>query len=91
MLTVEGKEARKFDIVLMSIGRAPVTDKLGLDKVKISTDKAGFLGVDTHYRTSAANIFGFRSTNQLGKSQSLIFKFLLDSFVDQFTAAEFFK
>jgi dihydrolipoamide dehydrogenase len=57
LLTVEGQEARKFDIVLMSIGRAPVTDDLGLDKVKISTDKGGFISVDTPYRTSCANIF----------------------------------
>lgn len=56
-LTVEGQAARKFDKVLLSIGREPVTDDLGLDKVKITPEKGGYLNTDQHYRTSVANIF----------------------------------
>src|SRR5690606_1608688 len=32
IVKVEGKEDRKFEAVLISIGRAPVTDDIGLDK-----------------------------------------------------------
>ncbi len=57
LLTVEGKEPRRFDIVLISIGRAPVTDDLGLDKIAIKPDAGGFLRVDNHYRTAVSNVF----------------------------------
>jgi dihydrolipoamide dehydrogenase len=58
---VKGKEAvvttatgaRSFEVVLVSIGRAPVTDDIGLDKVALAKNDKGFLTVDSHYRTSA--------------------------------------
>ncbi len=53
---VEGKEPRKFERVLISIGRAPVTEDIGLDSVKITTDK-GFIKVDEHYKTSEPSVF----------------------------------
>lgn len=57
VVSVEGKEDRKFSKVLMSIGRAPVTADLGLEAVGISTERGGFLKVDENYRTAVANIF----------------------------------
>jgi len=56
-VTVEGQPARKFDKVLLSVGREPVTADLGLETVGIKTEKGGFLKVDDHYRTSAVNIY----------------------------------
>lgn len=56
-LTVEGKEDRMFDKVLLSIGREAVTDDIGLQKVGITPERGGFLKVDEHYRTSVPNIF----------------------------------
>jgi len=56
VVSVEGKPDRVFAKVLMSIGREPVTDDLGLQKVGIAVDR-GFINVDAHYKTSAANIF----------------------------------
>ncbi len=53
---VEGKESRKFDRVLVSIGRAPVTEDIGLANVKVQTQK-GFIPVDAHYKTSCASVF----------------------------------
>lgn len=53
----EGKEDRYFDKVLLSVGREPVTEDVGLDKVGIKTEKGGFIKVDEHYRTSVPNIF----------------------------------
>ena len=54
---VEGKEPRKFAKVLMSVGREPVTDDIGLDKVGIQAEKGGFIKVDQNFKTKAANIF----------------------------------
>ena len=57
VVSCEGKEDREFDKVLLSIGREPVTDDLGLDKVGLKTEKGGFLKVDDHYKTAVPNIF----------------------------------
>jgi dihydrolipoamide dehydrogenase len=54
---LEEGEPLTFDKVLLSIGRAPVTDDVGLDRVGIQPEKGGFLKVDEHYRTSKPNIF----------------------------------
>ncbi len=56
IVNVEGKEGRRFDRVLVSIGRSPVTEDLGLANVKITTDK-GFIPVDAHYRTHCETVF----------------------------------
>jgi dihydrolipoamide dehydrogenase len=34
------------DVVLVSIGRRPYTDKLGLAEVGVKTDKRGFVEID---------------------------------------------
>lgn len=54
---VEGKDDRTFEAVLVSIGRAPVTSGIGLEKVGISVDERGFVKTDAHYRTNVSNIF----------------------------------
>ncbi len=61
-VTVEpakGGDAEEFeaDIVLVSIGRAPYTEGLGLDKVGIATDKRGRIEVDASLKTSADGIY----------------------------------
>ena len=56
-LSVEGKEDRFFDKVLLSIGRDAVTDDVGLGKVGLSTERGGFIKVDEHYRTQVPHIF----------------------------------
>ncbi len=45
------------DIVVMSVGRRPVTDGLGLDGVAVALDDRGFIIVDESLRTSEANVF----------------------------------
>jgi dihydrolipoamide dehydrogenase len=45
------------DIVLVSIGRRPYTDGLGLDSVGVAPDAKGRIPVDRQFRTSAAGIF----------------------------------
>lgn len=53
---VEGVEPRRFDRVLMSIGRSPVTEDLGLDKIRVVTER-GFIPVDAHYKTVCDSVF----------------------------------
>jgi len=42
--------------VLVSVGRRPYTDGLGLDKVGVEVDKANRVIVDDHFRTNKKNI-----------------------------------
>jgi len=50
-------ETLKADVVLVSIGRRPYTDGLGLEKVGIATDERGFIPVDHEFQTSVPGIF----------------------------------
>ncbi len=47
----------KADICLVSIGRKPYTDKLGLDKAGVKMDDRGRVEVDEHLRTNVDNIY----------------------------------
>jgi len=61
-LTVEpaaGGDAEKVkaDVVLVSIGRRPFSDGLGLDDVGVVRDKRGFITVDHAFQTNVAGIY----------------------------------
>jgi len=60
-LTVETSDQKTAqitgDIALVSIGRRPYTEGLGLDKIGIETDKRGFLPIDTNFRTVQPHIY----------------------------------
>lgn len=53
------KEALEFesDYCLLSVGRRPYTDNLGLENTGVETDDRGFVKVDAHLKTSADNIY----------------------------------
>ncbi len=53
-----GGEAQTLeaDIVLVAIGRRPVTEGLGLEEAGIAIDSQGRIEVDAHYRTNVAGI-----------------------------------
>lgn len=53
---VEGAESRRFDRVLVSIGRSPVTEELDLANARI-VPKNGFIPVDAHYKTTCDSVF----------------------------------
>jgi len=60
-LTVEPKaggaaETLEADIVLVAVGRRPVTAGLGLDKIGITPDARGFIDTD-HYKTSVPGVW----------------------------------
>lgn len=61
-LTVEpagGGESSKLegDVVLVSIGRKPYTDGLGLDKVGVQFDNRGRINVNSHFETNVSGIY----------------------------------
>jgi dihydrolipoamide dehydrogenase len=59
LVQVEGEaEPRRFEKVLLSIGRAPVTDDLGLEAAGLAVGKGGYIDVDLKtYRTAVPNIY----------------------------------
>jgi len=50
------------DVVLLAVGRAPVTDGLGLDEVGIAHDETGIV-VDRHLRTTLSHVFSLGDAN----------------------------
>jgi len=61
VLTVELKNGQTAtldaDKILLSVGRKPVTDGLGLDQVGVTLDKRGYVVVDEQLRTNVAGIY----------------------------------
>lgn len=55
--TDKKKSQMDADVVLVSTGRRPYTDKLGLDKIGIKTDNMGRIPVDKHLRTEKKHIY----------------------------------
>ncbi len=53
----KGTTEEKFDRVLISIGRKPNTENLGLENTTIELDAQGFVPVDGQRRTPETNIF----------------------------------
>ncbi len=45
------------DYVLVTVGRKPNTDELGLDVIKVKTNDRGYIEVDEQCRTNVANIY----------------------------------
>lgn len=50
-------ESREFDMVLVAVGRRPVTDHLNLGAAGLNVDDRGFIAVDQQQRTKVPNIF----------------------------------
>ncbi len=50
-------ETREFDMVLVAVGRRPVTDTLNLTAAGLATDDKGFIAVDAQCRTKIPHIF----------------------------------
>jgi len=60
-LTVRDKEGREqlleAEKILVTTGRRPHTDDLGLEKIGVETDRRGFITVDENRRTNVPNIY----------------------------------
>jgi dihydrolipoamide dehydrogenase len=50
-------EALECDVVLVSIGRRPFTDGLGLEEIGVSRDERGVITVDGRFQTNVPGIF----------------------------------
>lgn len=50
-------ESMTADVVLVSIGRRPYTDGLGLEEVGVTRDSRGFVPVDKDFQTNVTGIF----------------------------------
>jgi dihydrolipoamide dehydrogenase len=51
-------DARDFDMVLVAVGRRPVTDGLNLQAAGLGVDDKGFITVDAQLRTKVPSVFG---------------------------------
>lgn len=57
VVEVEGAEPLACDRVLLSVGRRPTTDGLGLDTVNVSLDRLGRVEVDDHFATAEPGVY----------------------------------
>jgi dihydrolipoamide dehydrogenase len=55
-VTLEGGKPKEFERVLISIGREPVTNDIGLELTGVKTDR-GFVIVDSHYKTNVEWVY----------------------------------
>ncbi|MEX0831194.1 MAG: dihydrolipoyl dehydrogenase [Nitriliruptoraceae bacterium] len=55
--TGKGTEEIKADILLVAVGRGPVTEGAGLDAAGVEVDERGFVAVDDYCRTSVEGIW----------------------------------
>jgi len=58
-----GDEKVEAEMMIVAIGRRPVTAGLGLEKAGIEKNKAGFIPVDEYCRTSVATIYAIGDVN----------------------------
>ncbi len=56
-LSDETESKLETDMVLVAVGRKPLTTGLQLEKAGVKLDEQGFVAVDQKYRTSAAHIY----------------------------------
>jgi len=56
---VKGGETKTIetDVVLVSVGRRPYTEGLGLEAIGVALTERGFIKVDDHYRTSVDGVY----------------------------------
>ena len=56
-VTMEGQDDITCDRVLLSVGRRPNTEGLGLDSVGIETERPGIIPIDDHFQTKVPSIY----------------------------------
>lgn len=57
-MTFEGRdEPLEADVLLVAVGRAPVTEDVGLDALGLSTDDQGYLEADEYLRTEVSHVY----------------------------------
>ena len=56
-VSFEGADAKTYDMILVSVGRAPNGKKIGAEKAGVSVNERGFIPVDSQMRTNVPNIY----------------------------------
>src|SRR5467141_3755390 len=56
-ISFDGKDAKTYDLILVSVGRVPNGKKIGADRAGIQVDERGFIPVDSQMRTNVSHIF----------------------------------
>jgi dihydrolipoamide dehydrogenase len=56
-VSIEGQEPKTYDLVLVSVGRAPNGKRIGAEKAGVKVDERGFIPVDSQRRTNVPHIF----------------------------------
>ncbi|MGQ0512636.1 MAG: dihydrolipoyl dehydrogenase [Betaproteobacteria bacterium] len=56
-VTFEGADPAVYDMILVSVGRAPNGKNIGADKAGVTVDPRGFVPVDSQMRTNVPHIF----------------------------------
>jgi dihydrolipoamide dehydrogenase len=56
-VSFDGKDAKTYDLILVSVGRVPNGKKIGADRAGIQVDERGFISVDSQMRTNISHIF----------------------------------
>ncbi|TAK45863.1 MAG: dihydrolipoyl dehydrogenase [Betaproteobacteria bacterium] len=51
------KEPQAYDLVLVSVGRAPNGRRIGAERAGVQVDERGFIAVDSQMRTNVAHIY----------------------------------
>jgi dihydrolipoamide dehydrogenase len=57
VVNIDGADPIKTDVVVVSVGRRPVTDDLGLDGTAVEIDERGFVVVDEACRTGEEGVW----------------------------------
>jgi dihydrolipoamide dehydrogenase len=56
-VSFEGKEAKSYDMILVSVGRVPNGRNIGADKAGVEVDAKGFIPSDAQMRTNVPHIY----------------------------------
>jgi len=56
-VSFDGKDAKTYDLILVSVGRVPNGKRIGADRAGIQVDERGFIAVDSQMRTNVSHIF----------------------------------
>ncbi|EMI15709.1 Dihydrolipoyl dehydrogenase [Rhodopirellula maiorica SM1] len=57
VVQIKDGEALRADRVLLSTGRSPATDNIGLESIGLETDKRGFISVNEEFQTSLEGVY----------------------------------
>jgi dihydrolipoamide dehydrogenase len=56
-VSFEGKEAKSYDMILVSVGRVPNGRNIGADKAGVAVTERGFIEADSQMRTNVPHIY----------------------------------